>query len=300
VAPGQLLGRLVALPGSSDDWVALPAHLVDARNRFAQAERERGRAERLVEAGAVPARRLHEARAALEHARAILRATEMRAAGVEVEQLTDDGSLSVRSPMGGIVAEVRVTDGEPVDPERALFRILDLSRLVARVEVPEPELQKLLAAQRRGIEPTLALRPATGERVDVLRPGEWISGARLLGLGVEIDAASRTAPVRYEVHGAGDRLRPGMTVVAQLQLGPQRDALALPASAILDLAGAQVVYVQLGGETFEERAVRIGTRDGDLVEILAGLAPGDRVVTVGAYPVRLAALSPDAAPAHSH
>jgi multidrug efflux pump subunit AcrA (membrane-fusion protein) len=91
-----------------------------------------------------------------------------------------------------------------------------------------------------------------------------------------------------------------MSAVAQLALGEPRQALVVPASAILDLAGVPVVYVQLGGETFEEHAVRTGTRDGDRIEILSGLAAGDRVVTVGAYQVRLASLSPDAAPAHSH
>jgi len=83
-------------------------------------------------------------------------------------------------------------------------------------------------------------------------------------------------------------------------MGDARQALTVPAGAVIDLAGVSVVYVQLGGETFEERVVRTGALDGDVIEIVSGLSPGDHVVTVGAYQVRLAALSPDAAPAHSH
>ena len=106
--------------------------------------------------------------------------------------------------------------------------------------------------------------------------------------------------MRYELQGVGDRLRPGMSAEAQVLIGEAKQALTVPASALIDLAGVSVVYVQLGGENIEERVVRTGAVNGDLVEIVAGLEPGERVVTAGAYQVRLAALSPDAAPAHSH
>jgi multidrug efflux pump subunit AcrA (membrane-fusion protein) len=60
-----------------------------------------------------------------------------------------------------------------------------------------------------------------------------------------------------------------------------------------------VVYVMLGGESFERRVVRLGIRDGDYVQVVDGIAPGERVVTRGAYLVRLAGSSPAAA-GHGH
>jgi multidrug efflux pump subunit AcrA (membrane-fusion protein) len=60
-----------------------------------------------------------------------------------------------------------------------------------------------------------------------------------------------------------------------------------------------VAYVMLGGESFERRVVRLGIRDGDYVQVIEGVEPGERVVTVNAYLVRLAGASPEAA-GHGH
>jgi multidrug efflux pump subunit AcrA (membrane-fusion protein) len=73
----------------------------------------------------------------------------------------------------------------------------------------------------------------------------------------------------------------------------------VPAAAIVDDAGRPIVFVQREGETFERRAVTLGTRSGDLVQITDGIRTGDRVVTRGAYLVRLASLS-TSVPAHGH
>jgi multidrug efflux pump subunit AcrA (membrane-fusion protein) len=73
----------------------------------------------------------------------------------------------------------------------------------------------------------------------------------------------------------------------------------VPATAIVDDAGRPIVFVQREGETFERRAVTLGPRSGDVVQVTEGLEPGDRVVTRGAYLVRLASLS-NSVPAHGH
>jgi membrane fusion protein, heavy metal efflux system len=77
--------------------------------------------------------------------------------------------------------------------------------------------------------------------------------------------------------------------------GKSEQALAVPSSAIVDEGGQSVVFVQRGGESFERRVVAIGIRDGDQVEIFSGLKPAERVVTRGAYLVRLSGASPKAA-----
>ena len=74
---------------------------------------------------------------------------------------------------------------------------------------------------------------------------------------------------------------------------------AVPAAALIDDAGRPIVFVQREGETFERRAVTVGPRSGDLVQIIEGVKPGERVVTKGAYLVRLASLS-TSVPAHGH
>jgi cobalt-zinc-cadmium efflux system membrane fusion protein len=73
----------------------------------------------------------------------------------------------------------------------------------------------------------------------------------------------------------------------------------VPSAAVVDDAGRPIVFVQREGESFERRAVTVGIRSGGLVQVTEGLKPGERVVTKGAYLVRLAALS-TTVPAHGH
>ena len=73
----------------------------------------------------------------------------------------------------------------------------------------------------------------------------------------------------------------------------------MPSSAIVDDAGRPIVFVQVEGEAFERRPVTLGTREGELVQVLSGVKPGEHIVTKGAYLVRLASLS-TSVPAHGH
>ena len=104
-----------------------------------------------------------------------------------------------------------------------------------------------------------------------------------------VDPATRTLPVIFEF--APDTQLPiGMAVQAQVFAGGARDAVAIPASSVLDEGGMAVVFVQAGGESFERQTVRLGAREGDWVEVLDGLTPGQRVVSRGAYLLKLASL----------
>ena len=80
-----------------------------------------------------------------------------------------------------------------------------------------------------------------------------------------------------------------MAVKAEVYPGAAREVIAVPGSAVIDESGVPHVFVMTGGESFERRPVRVGTREGDWVEIVEGLEPGQRVVSRGAYLVKLAA-----------
>jgi multidrug efflux pump subunit AcrA (membrane-fusion protein) len=75
--------------------------------------------------------------------------------------------------------------------------------------------------------------------------------------------------------------------------------VVVPRDAVLDDAGRSVVYVQVEGEAFSERSVRLGPRSGSLIGIEQGVAAGERVVTRGANVIRLSSRSASA-PAHGH
>ncbi|MBK8588870.1 MAG: hypothetical protein IPN77_07035 [Sandaracinaceae bacterium] len=81
--------------------------------------------------------------------------------------------------------------------------------------------------------------------------------------------------------------------------GDARSALTVPESALVDDNGMFVVFVQIEGEAFERRVVRLGARDSGHVEVLSGVLAGEHVVTIGAWSVKLAASS-GAIPAHGH
>ena len=77
------------------------------------------------------------------------------------------------------------------------------------------------------------------------------------------------------------------------------DVLALPVTALTEEQGLYFIYLQLDEEGYKKQEVTLGANDGKEVQILTGLKAGDRVVTKGAYQVKLASAS-NAIPAHSH
>ena len=125
---------------------------------------------------------------------------------------------------------------------------------------------------------------------------------RLIAVGGVVDAATRTVPVIFEFNNTGspaNTLRLGMSAKVQLFSDKGQQAVLIPASAVQDESGTQAVYVQTGGDTFERLVVQTGARAGDKVAIVGGLEPGQRVVSKGAYLIRLS--TSKAGPAgHAH
>ncbi len=112
---------------------------------------------------------------------------------------------------------------------------------------------------------------------------------RLVAVGGVVDAATRTVPVIFEFANPGRTLPLGMTVKVRIFFGGGHEGVLAPAEAVQDESGTSVVYVQVGGESFERSIVQVGTRDGERIEIKAGLEPGQRIVSKGAYLIRLSA-----------
>jgi membrane fusion protein, heavy metal efflux system len=117
------------------------------------------------------------------------------------------------------------------------------------------------------------------------------SAPRLVSVGTALDPQNRTVPVVFAAPNPGGVLRIGEYVRASVPVGGSVRGVAIPSSAILDDGGMPVAYVQTEGETFERRRLRTGETDGSLTEVLEGIRPGEMVVTVGGYQVRLASMS---------
>ena len=192
--------------------------------------------------------------------------------------------LVVRAPFSGVVAQVQFAAGSGVQEGDPLLRLVDPDRVHIVGAVPESRASMLANLGRAELmvdsQPPLSL----GEAVAV---------------GSVIDPDTRTVEVRYSLDNRDHRLPVGRNVRLRLFLGEPEELPAVPQSAVVDDGGRPVVFVQIDGESFERRPVQLGSSEGGFVHVVDGVAPGERVVSEGAYLVRLAALSTQI-PAHGH
>ncbi len=275
VKKGELLAYLTPRLGGDTDLATLQAGASKSKVELDLAERELARMETLFKDEAVPARRVDAARAAVASARA-----EHGAAQQRLGQYGGGGGIPLRAPVAGALADVRVSPGAFAPEGTLLFHIADRKSLWLELRVPEAEAAKLTTPSGASF------------RVDgIAESFDIVAGknGRLIAVGGAVDAQTRSVPVILEFTRPDARLRLGMAVRAQLFAGAPRAALAAPASSVLDENGIAVVFVMTGGESFERRPVRVGVRDGDWIEVVEGLEPGQRVVSRGAYLVKLAA-----------
>ena len=290
VQQGEELASTIPPTGTVSDLASLQLAEAEAKVAVEQAQRDRGRAERLLAVGAVPARRAEEARAVEATAQARLQAAQTRLAQYDATRTADGvevGSkrFSIRAPINGILSESKAVSGSNVELGTVLFRIVDIDRLFVSGMVPESELSKL--------------RQLSGAEIEMQDTGEIRPANRLVAVGRLVDSDTRTVPVTYEIDNRDHRLAVNQTVFLRLMLTPTGMVTTVPESAIIDDAGRPVVFVQRGGETFLRRPVKLGVRNSGMVQVLEGVRPGDRVVTKGAYLIRLSTMS-SAVPAHGH
>lgn len=287
VERGQVLVRIAPPTSLPADRPALELAKAEAENSLRFARRDRERVQRLVDAGAVPSRRLDEARLNESTQEARLGAAEARLSQYEAtrEAGGDAGrTFAVRAPISGSIVESKAVSGANVRTGDPLFRILDTGTVYIAVTVPEAELARL----RQGTGAELVVPSGTARPL-----------GRLISIGRVVDPQSRTVPMLYELNNADRQLAIGQAVTVRVFTSGSTTAPAVRESAIVDDAGRPVVFVQLAGEAFARRPVTLGNHEGQYVQITSGVKAGERVVNKGAYLIRLAAMSSQI-PAHGH
>jgi len=289
VAVDDLLG-LLAPRLEAADLASLELAVTSANLELRFAQRERQRLEGLHTEGAVPERRVQDAVHAAEEAQASLTTAQRRIDQFRRVQRTTgrgEGTVQLRAPLSGTVTAVHAAPGSFVEAGAPLFRVADLTQLWLEARVPESDVGRL--GSPRGAS---FLVEGIDEAIEL--PAE-----ALVARGHVIDPVTQTLPLVFAVDNASGRLPIGAFARVFVVNGDERRAIAVPEAAVVDDSGTPAVFIQVGGEAFERRIVRLGARDRGYVEVLSGVGAGEHVVTRGAWSVKLAASS-GAVPAHGH
>jgi membrane fusion protein, copper/silver efflux system len=178
-------------------------------------------------------------------------------------------SLPLRAGTDGVVIEMTARAGMRFMPGETLFQIADLSRVWVVASVFEQDLGVLHPGQVAAVSVTAY-------------PGRTFTG-RVTFVYPTVEPGTRTARIRIELPNEDGLLKPDLYGTVQIEAGESVAAVAIPESAVLDSGTRQVVLIDLGGGAFEPREVRLGSRGDGYVEVVNGLAAGQRVVVNGNF-----------------
>lgn len=195
---------------------------------------------------------------------------------------------SVPSPINGYVKSLLVKEGDYVTVGQPLVSITQNRKLFLRADVSEkyyPYLRTIGSAN---------FCTPYNNKVYMLKD----MNGRILSYGKASDENGYYVPVTFEFDNKGDVI-PGSFVEIFLLSSPIENVISLPHTALTEEQGSFFVYRQVDEEGYQKQLVTLGADNGENVQILSGVKAGDKVVTQGAYQVRLAGAT-NAIPAHSH
>ena len=245
---GGLIARL--------DGVQLEAEVARAEAQLAQRQSIHDRIAAVVERGAGTPQDLDDAAALLKVGEA-----ELAVARARLDK------TRITAPFGGMLGARRVSPGAYLVPGQAITDLARISEIRVNFSAPERFLGRL----HRGAEVTVTTTAFPGCELT----GEIIVVEPLL------DTATRSARLVARVANPEGKFRPGMSANVSAVLGQRPDALTIPNEAVFVDGNQAFVFEILGNGTVTRRAVSLGTRLADRVEVTGGLAPGARVVRTG-------------------
>jgi RND family efflux transporter MFP subunit len=244
----------------------------------------------LFKQGALPRKDLDQAAVALVQAReqsqlADQHLASMRAVGRQQTAKSAAGQLAsaegkyqgasaqlqytqIRSPIDGVVTDRPSWPGETPAQGVPLLTVMDLSSVIARAHIPQQQAALLKVGDAATI--TTADGTSAAGKVSVVSPA--------------LDPGSTTVEIWVEAPNKAAALKPGSTAAIKIDARAVKDALVIPAAALLkDSEGATTVMVVSDDGRAHQTPVEVGVRNGDLVQITKGLSAGQVVVTTGAY-----------------
>ena len=180
------------------------------------------------------------------------------------------GKVAVRASRAGTVLEGHANPGEYVEAGKELFVISDLSEVWVWADLKDTDLAAVSAA-------------GSAAAAEIEGPAGLLTRGRVDVVSGIVSEQTRTARARIVVANPAGALRPGMFVTVRIAAAGGGTAIAVPKVAVLADEGRPFVFVHREGEYWVRRPVTLGRRSGEKVEIVAGLAPGQRIIADGSF-----------------
>ncbi len=209
------------------------------------------------------------AQSELEEARLALAAATSRLKSLHIARAQDDTAFWVLATRSGTVVQLDATPGLQVGPERGpIATVADLAQVLAVADLPQRDAIELRKGAKAEIFPFGAAGGSVPGTVEVISE--------------VVDPERQTVPVRVLIDNAKHILRPNAYVDLVFGAAQARTTVLLPAVAVVRDGADAVVFVETRPGAYMRRSVVLGRKNRDEVEVVSGVAPGERVVTTGA------------------
>ncbi len=176
------------------------------------------------------------------------------------------GLVTITAPISGTVTDREVNIGQSLqDAGGKLMTIINDERVFATANIYEKDLDKVKTSQR--------------VRVKVASQTNSTFEGKISRIGSVVEGETRVVSVQTEINNTNGQLKPGM--FAELEVVTNKteaEILGIPNSAVVDVNGKKIVYIQ-NGNAFQPTEVTLGQTSGDMVEVKSGLFDGDMIVT---------------------
>jgi len=279
-SPIQKGQTIMSVSGEDLSEFNLNSEYKQAKSNLEKTKADFERASKLIEEKIITQKDFLQAKLAYEHAENSFRTLS--------RNYSKNGKSSL-SPMDGFIKNLLVQEGQYVEVGSPLATVSKNKRLVVQAMLSQNYFDQLGLITSANF--------TSGSNTNELYNTKALNGS----LPIIGKSSSSNAPfvtITFEIDNIG-KMIPGSVIEVYLKSSPIADALVIPVSSLVEEQGMFYVYVQTGGESFEKREVTLGANDGEFVQVLKGVEENERVVTKGAYQIKLSTAS-GALPAHGH
>lgn len=274
VTAGQTLFSISSKNFTGDN---ADVRLEEARNNLEKAKADFDRNQKLIGEQLITQKEFLESRQEMDNAQALYNS---------LSQNYSQSGQPIKAPLTGYVKALLVAEGQYAEAGQPLAVLSKNNRLVVKAELSQTafaQINRITSANFRvNSRQVYSLQELNGRVASI-------------GKSAENDLF---IPVYFEIDNR-EGILPGAYMEVFIQTGALADALVIPLAALMEEQGNFYCYVQTGGESFEKRELKLGGNDGRLVQVHSGISKGERVVTKGAYNIKLSTAS-GALPSHGH